>query len=172
MTLKEANTLPESEYIERLSSLYEYSPWIVARSSSQRPFSTIEAMHNAMETIIRTARAEEKMALLLAHPDLGAKLKQLASLTEFSRAEQSKAGFASLPQTERELLQSTLSRYREKFGHPFILCVTEHSATETLPILKNRIENAPDTERSNSLDQVARIGWHRLNQLITQPLIR
>ena len=79
---------------------------------------------------------EARLLLIQAHPDLAAKLDQLPHLTEFSQSEQSKAGFAKLAPAEIDELRAELMSYRLRFGHPFILCVTEHSAEGVLPILK------------------------------------
>lgn len=120
-----------------------------------------------MESVIFGADSKEQSSLLSAHPDLAAKLDEIASLTEFSRAEQSRAGFAKLPAADLILLRSALADYRAKFGHPFILCVSEHLAEETLPILQSRLQATERSEFIACLAQVARIGWNRLNQLVT-----
>lgn len=161
------NALPISEYVQTLDSLYEYSPWVVERSAELRPFPTKKAMQASMESVIFGAGFEEQKSLLSAHPDLAAKLEEIASLTDFSRAEQSRAGFANLSEADLIKLRSTLALYREKFSHPFILCVSEHQAEETLPILLSRLQANEASELIACLAQVARIGWYRLNQLVT-----
>lgn len=166
-TLKELNELGESEYIAALESLYEYSPWVVAGSVTARPFASIKALQATLEGIIYAAEIADQKKLLFAHPDLAAKLEQVSELTDFSKAEQRRAGFAKLPTPQLEALRKTLSAYRAKFEHPFILCVSEHDALDTLPILEARLQSSPESEHIACLAQVARIGWHRLTQLIT-----
>jgi len=168
-SLEIINAAPPADYLALLESLYEYSPWIVERSASSRPFLSIAQMQARFESIILGAAPEEQRSLLVSHPDLAAKIEQLDGLTDFSRAEQSRAGFASLPKPVLDELRRTLSAYRDRFGHPFILCVSDHEARETLPILRARIDATPETERQICLFQVTRIGWHRLQQLVSAP---
>ncbi|MDQ8205467.1 2-oxo-4-hydroxy-4-carboxy-5-ureidoimidazoline decarboxylase [Pelagicoccus sp. SDUM812003] len=171
ISLAELNALPGPEYLFRLGELYEYSPWVVEESCGRRPFASLKAMQATLESIIYGATQAEQLSLLRAHPDLAAKIEQVASLTEFSRGEQTRAGFAELPAAQLKELRFKLEAYRERFAHPFILCVSEHNASETLPILGARLEASIDSERIACLAQVARIGWHRLSKLVTtEPL--
>lgn len=166
ITLEALNSLPEADYVAALESLYEYSPWVVARSAAYRPHASIKSMHATLEGVIYAASVDEQKALLLAHPDLAAKIEEVASLTDFSKSEQARAGFASLPKEKIEEFRVCLASYREKFSHPFILCVTEHNAAEAVDILSTRLEMSLPSEHTACLAQVARIGWHRLNQIV------
>ena len=164
--LDELNKLNGPEYLTALESLYEYSPWVVEESLPLKPFATVKALHATLEGIIYAAPHEKQLELLSSHPDLAAKIEQIAELTDFSQSEQQRAGFAKLPKVQFDQLRSTLSAYREKFHHPFILCVSEHDAIDTIPILAARLQASPQSEHIACLAQVARIGWHRLKQLI------
>lgn len=162
------NQYPPEEYVAHLEPLYEYSPWIVERSLKARPFASLPSMQAIFEGIIFSATEEEKKDLLKSHPDLAAKIEQISELTDFSKAEQTRAGFASLAPETLEALRATLVAYRTRFDHPFILCVSDYDASEALPILKARINNDPETETTICLAQVTRIGWHRLQQLVSK----
>lgn len=166
-TISEINQYSPKEYGSHLEPLYEYSPWIVEKSISLLPFDTLGSMQAGFESIIFSASEQQKLNLLQSHPDLAAKIEEISSLTEFSKAEQAKAGFASLPPSALSELRVLLVRYREQFGHPYILCVSDYDASEALPILKARISNSKETEQTICLAQVTRIGWHRLQQLVT-----
>lgn len=168
ISLSDLNSLTVNDYVARLDSLYEFSPWIVGQSAAHRPFVTLKSMQATMESIIYGADFRQKQELLQAHPDLAAKLDELSNLTEFSQAEQNRAGFGSLPAGEFEALRAELARYRDRFGHPFILCVSEHQASDTLPILRARIPSSPESELISCLAQVARIGWYRLQLLVSE----
>ncbi|MBC2605443.1 2-oxo-4-hydroxy-4-carboxy-5-ureidoimidazoline decarboxylase [Pelagicoccus albus] len=166
ISLSELNNLNTSAYVDALESLYEYSPWVVERSAASRPFTSIKSMQATLEGVIYAASDEEQLNLLVSHPDLAAKIEEISKLTDFSQSEQSRAGFASLPQDTLVAFRATLGAYREKFSHPFILCVSEHSAQEAIPILEARLQSSPKSERMACLAQVGRIGWHRLIQLV------
>lgn len=165
--LSQLNTLSDTEYTEKLDSLYEYSPWVVEKSQPLRPFPSVKAMHATFEGIIYSATKAEQSALLLAHPDLAAKIDEIAELTDFSKSEQMRAGFAALPREDIEEFRKSLAAYRQKFGHPFILCVSEHDASEAIPILNVRLQSSPEAELISCLAQVTRIGWYRLQQTVS-----
>lgn len=166
-SLQSLNGVSEEVFCEYLSGVFEHSPWVVKEALAWRPFLSIQAMQAAFEAIIYGAENEKQRALIEAHPDLAAKLDDLPQLTDFSQAEQSRAGFGSLSPEELTVLREKLAAYRKKFSHPFILCVTEHPARDVLPILSVRLQATAAAEHAASLYQVGRIGWYRLHQLVS-----
>ena len=161
------NLMQDDEWITLLGKLYEHSPWVVEEAIMSRPFSDKKALQARLESIIFGAEEEMQSQLITAHPDLAAKMDELATLTVFSQSEQTRAGFSALPRDTFNTLREALSNYRERFGHPFILCVSDHSASETLPILQQRLQASPRSERLACLAQIARIGWHRLDTIVS-----
>ena len=161
------NLMQDDEWITLLGKLYEHSPWVVEEAIKRRPFSDKKALQACFESIIFGAEEEMQSQLITAHPDLAAKMDELAKLTDFSQSEQTRAGFSSLPRDTFNTLRETLANYRQRFGHPFILCVSDHSASETLPILQQRLQASPRSERLACLAQIARIGWHRLDAIVS-----
>ncbi|TVP78094.1 MAG: 2-oxo-4-hydroxy-4-carboxy-5-ureidoimidazoline decarboxylase [Puniceicoccaceae bacterium] len=164
--LSTLNTASPEALVESLGAVYEHSPWVVERASLARPFPTLKALQAACEGALYGASVETQLELIRAHPDLAAKLDQLSELTEFSRQEQDRAGFMRLKPAELEALRDGLNTYRERFGHPFILCVLEHPASDVLPILTVRVRADAEAERLACLYQIARIGWHRICSLV------
>lgn len=161
------NEMELSEGVAYLRHVYEHSSWVVEAAMMARPFSSIKALQATCEKVLYGASRESQVDLIRAHPDLAAKLEEIQALTDFSQQEQARAGFAALPESTLDALREALAAYREKFGHPFILCVTEHSASDVLPILQARLGSSADAERMACLFQIARIGWHRICSLIT-----
>ncbi|HCR29844.1 MAG TPA: 2-oxo-4-hydroxy-4-carboxy-5-ureidoimidazoline decarboxylase [Opitutae bacterium] len=161
------NRMQDDEWITLLGKLYEHSPWVVEEAVKGRPFSDKKALQARFESVIFGAEEEMQSQLITAHPDLAAKMDELAKLTDFSQSEQTRAGFSSLPRDTFNTLRETLANYRQRFGHPFILCVSDHSASETLPILQQRLQASPRSERLACLAQIARIGWHRLDAIVS-----
>jgi 2-oxo-4-hydroxy-4-carboxy-5-ureidoimidazoline decarboxylase len=166
MKLQDINTKPTDDFVAYLGGVFEHSPWVVEAAADARPFKTVKALQAACERALYGATPETQLALIHAHPDLAAKLDQLEELTEFSRQEQDRAGFMRLPAAELDALRVGLASYRERFGHPFILCVTEHAASDVLPMLEVRLQAQADAERLACLFQIARIGWHRICSLL------
>ena len=166
VSLHQLNKLDNVKYCSALEGVYEHSPWIIQKTFNDRPFNTVEELHDACVTLINGASHDTQLSLIRAHPDLAAKLEQLSNLTRFSQKEQSKADFSSLPSVIIDKLRNELVRYRQLFGHPFILCLAENSAIDVLPIVKERMKSDSITERAACLFQISRIGWHRLCSII------
>ena len=72
MTLAELNANDRSAFAGALGWIFEGSPWVAERAWETRPFATLDALHDAMTSVVAAASAEEQLALLRAHPDLGA----------------------------------------------------------------------------------------------------
>ncbi|MEO0509256.1 MAG: 2-oxo-4-hydroxy-4-carboxy-5-ureidoimidazoline decarboxylase [Verrucomicrobiota bacterium] len=168
ITLEKLDTLSASEFVSTLEQVYEHSPWVVEAVAGARPFANLKVLQAACESALYGADPEIQMELIKAHPDLAAKLDQLPKLTDFSQAEQRRAGFAALAPEVLERMRVALAVYRERFGHPFILCVTEHPAEDVLPLLELRCQSTADAERLACLYQIARIGWYRINGLVRE----
>src|SRR3974377_728174 len=123
MTIDEVNVLQHGEFIAKLGWVFEHSPWVAERSWEKRPFSSVDHLHAAMiETVERGSRPDQ-LALLRAHPDLGARARvgMISNpLSEASTAEQRGAGLDQLTIAEHERLMRMNNSYRQKFGFPFI----------------------------------------------------
>lgn len=164
-SLSELNEMHAAEFTDALGAVYEHSPWVVEAAAGYRPFQSVKSLQASCESVLYDAKPEQHLDLIRAHPDLAAKLAQIVKLTDFSQAEQSRAGFASLAPETIDMMRQALADYRERFGHPFILCVTEHPAEDVLPILEVRCKATAEAERMACLFQISRIAWHRICHL-------
>jgi len=160
------NALSADAFAAALDGVVEHSPWILRRAAAKRPFGSLAAAQAALEAELYGADEDSQLTAIRAHPDLAAKLEALEGLTDFSRREQQAAGFAALEPRALERLRTLLAAYRERFGHPFILCLRDHDAAAAAPILEARLKAAPQAERVACLVQIARIAWHRLRQRV------
>ena len=107
-------------FVAALGWVFEHSPWVAERAWASRPFA------NAGGTASRDGRTsgerrvpEEQLALLRAHPDLGAR----ARVSEASTAEQAGAGSISSRQANSSICIALNAAYRDKFGFPFLFAV-------------------------------------------------
>lgn len=167
-TISSLNEMSVEDFVSALGHIYEHSPWVVEKAAEMRPFPNMKVLQAACDAALFGAEESVQVELIQAHPDLAAKLDTLPKLTDFSQAEQKRAGFAALSEDVLDQMREALGAYREKFDHPFILCVTEHPAEDVLPLLALRLGANPDAERLACLYQIARIGWHRLVSLIEE----
>jgi 2-oxo-4-hydroxy-4-carboxy-5-ureidoimidazoline decarboxylase len=156
MNIDEINVLPLDAFVDALGWVFEKSPWVAERTWGRRPFRSAEALHTAMVEEVDRATKEEQLALLRAHPDLGTR----ANISAASAREQAAAGLNG--HTPDEELNRLNSKYREKFGHPFLFAVRGASKDEILRALRERLDASPEDEFREALRQVRRIAWWRL----------
>jgi len=162
VTLDELNAMDQASFVAALGWIFEHSPWVPERAFGARPFSNLDALHVAMIEQVERATPAERLVLLEAHPDLGAR----ARLSEASSVEQSGAGLDSLTPVEFEQLQRINTAYRARFGFPFLLAVKGSTKHDVLRALQARMEATPENEYREALRQVYRIARFRLEGLI------
>lgn len=160
----------KDEIIAFLGGIYEHSAWVaeefyteyVDGKDPSKTITNVRDLFQCMSSIVNKASTERKMDLLCAHPDLCAKIDTLKKLTKASQEEQSKAGLGSLTDEERDRFASMNSKYRAKFGFPFILAARHVTKYTVLSAMEGRLERSVDAEFSGALFQVSKIAWMRL----------
>ncbi|MGG6897991.1 allantoinase PuuE [Rhizobium sp. BR 315] len=157
--------MPEADFVERFGGIFEHSPWIAQRTFAGElspANDTAIGLHAALTFQFRAASEEERLGVLVAHPDLAGKLAQAKRLTASSTEEQASAGLDALTDEERARFTDLNSRYVEKFGFPFIIAVRDHSRSGILAAFETRMKNDRDAEFITACCQVERIAFLRL----------
>ena len=162
MTIRELNLLDQASFIDALGGIFEDSPWVAERAFQARPFAHPEALNAAMIDQVERATFAERLGLLKAHPDLGAR----ARLSHASAIEQAGAGLDGLTPSEFEQLHRLNTAYRARFGFPFLLAVKGSTKDDVLRALQARMGASPEDEFREALRQVYRIAKFRLEDLI------
>ena len=163
MTLRELNEEDRDAFVAALGWIFEESPWVAERAWEQRPFPTVEALHNAMTSAVAATSEEQQVALLRAHPDLGARAK----MSDASGREQAGAGLDALTREELDRVRALNAAYREKFGFPFLYAVKGSTKHDVLNALERRLTSTRDIEHQEALRQVYRIARFRLEETVT-----
>ena len=163
MTIAELNLLDRSGFVEAVGWVFEHSPWVAERAFDARPFANLDALHAVMTEQVENATFAESLALLQAHPDLGAR----ARLSPASTEEQAGAGLDSLTTGEFEQLHRLNAAYRNRFRFPFLLAVKGSTKHDVLRALQARIQSSPEDEYREALRQVYRIARFRLEDIVT-----
>jgi 2-oxo-4-hydroxy-4-carboxy-5-ureidoimidazoline decarboxylase len=162
MTLDQLNASDRDRFVAALGAIFEESPWAAERAWRHRPFTSVEALHQAMIAEVSGASRDEQLALLRAHPDLGTR----ARMTRASAGEQAGAGLDRLTPDEFDRLRQLNAEYREKFRFPFLFAVKGSTKHDVLAALAARLGAAPDEEFAEALRQVYRIAWFRLQDAV------
>jgi OHCU decarboxylase len=158
MNIDELNHLSQKEFVERLGWIFEGSPWVAECAWSHGPFASVEALHAAMVAEVEHATTDEQLALLCAHPDLGAR----ARMSTASVSEQAGAGLDHLSPEEFADLTRLNTTYREEFGFPFLFAVRGSTKDDILRSLRERVAGSREEEFRIALEQVFRIALFRL----------
>jgi 2-oxo-4-hydroxy-4-carboxy-5-ureidoimidazoline decarboxylase len=162
VTIVELNSLDRDRFVAELGWIFEHSPWVAERAWTARPFAGVEALHAAMVTQVEQAAADERLALLRAHPDLGSR----ARISPASAGEQTVAGLDCLTPAEFTRLEQLNTAYKNKFGFPFVLAVKACTKYDVLRGLEQRLESPPDQELREAFFQVHRIARFRLLEFV------
>lgn len=166
LRLSRINTLARPEFTETLGGIFEHAPWVAEAASSQRPFESLNALHEAMCGVVAGAGEARQLELIRAHPDLAGRAARAGDLTAASSGEQAGAGLDRLSETEYERFHTLNDAYRKRFDFPFVLAVKGHTKTSILAAFETRLEHSPEAERETALTEIYTIARFRLEALI------
>jgi 2-oxo-4-hydroxy-4-carboxy-5-ureidoimidazoline decarboxylase len=161
MTLAELNALQDEDFVAVLAHIFEHSPEIPAAVAHQRPFSSLEALHQAMVDVIHRWDPAAQIRLIQAHPDLGTR----AAMAPASVAEQAGVGLDRLSPEDYARFQHLNQTYRQRFGFPYVVAVKNHTQASILQDYEQRLDNDVTTEQTRALAEIAQIAWFRLQAL-------
>lgn len=161
MSLDAINALPAEAFVARYGALFEHSPWVVERAAALRPFADL---HAGLMQALDTASAEEKLALIRAHPELAGKAAIDKTLTEASTAEQASAGLDRLTPEEFARFHALNAAYRAAHDMPFIICVRLTDKAGILAAMEARAANDTATEVATALAEIGKIVKLRLEE--------
>lgn len=151
-------------YVDRFGGVYEHSPWVAETAFEMGPPKPL-ALPAIMREIVENAGQKAQLTLLRAHPDLAGKLAKSGALTQESSSEQASAGLDQCSEAEFTEFTTLNERYKAKFGFPYILAVRGRHRSEILENFRSRIDNNPETEFREALDQVHQIAALRFEAL-------
>jgi len=168
VTLDQLNEGAETDFLVALGGVFENSPWLVERAIARRPFSSRDALLDALMDILRTASEDEKMALIRAHPDLAGKAARAGELTGHSTREQASAGLDRLSEAEFDRFSRLNDAYRKTFGFPFIIAVLDHTKETILASFEDRLKNSRTAEIEEAIRNIGRIVSLRVIGIVSE----
>ncbi|GMI72531.1 transthyretin-like protein, allantoin synthase [Hibiscus trionum] len=101
-----------------------------------------------------------------AHPQIGDSPSSHTTSAQWSKGEQSTA-LATATDAGLQELSDWNARYRQKFGHVFLICAAGRSAAEILGELKSRYSNRPIVELEIASQEQMKITELRLRKLFS-----
>ncbi len=159
-------TLDKDTFVAAIGGVYEHSPWIAAAAFDKGlTGAEVSALCDTLRSVVEAAGREPQLSLLCAHPDLAGRLAKAGGLTAESTTEQASAGLDQCTDAEFAEFTALNDRYKSRFGFPFILAVRGRTRQEILENFRARVDNDPDTEFREALDQVHQIARLRLEAM-------
>lgn len=166
-TLASINAMDASNFVLCLGGIFEHSPWVAAGAWPQRPFASLDALHDAMMGVVQAAPHAARIALLQAHPELGGREALAGIMTRDSTSEQGRLGLDALDRAELDRLTALNRAYRERFGFPCIIALRKHADRASVyAAFEERLRNDTDREIANALVEVASITRGRLEKVV------
>lgn len=167
--------MTRAAFVALFGSVYESSPWII-EAAWEAGLTTAEdspaGLHAALRRVVDAAPRNRQLGLVRAHPDLAGKAAVAGELTAESAGEQAAAGLDRCTPEEFQRFQDLNTRYRERFGFPFVIAVKGLTRTDILTAFEHRIEGSPASELRTVLGQIHEIARLRLNALAAQGTTR
>ena len=155
-----------SSFVSRYCGIYEHSIWVAERAEPYlQEALTAGDIARVMADCVDNASAERQLELIRAHPDLAGKAQVAGDLTAESTTEQSSAGLDQCTSDEYEQFQTLNSRYKEKFGFPFVMAVRNSSRRQILDAFERRLQNEYDDEFEAALIEIHKIARLRLEAM-------
>jgi 2-oxo-4-hydroxy-4-carboxy--5-ureidoimidazoline (OHCU) decarboxylase len=148
--------VPPRATTETLAAVFERAPGLAAAlplAGDETPGPIIAKARAALSRMSE----RERIAVLDAHPRIGA---DPASLSLLSRREQ---GEASDAETLRELARLN-DAYEKGFGFRCVVFVAGRSKEEIVPVIRARLANAREAELAAGLEEFLAISLDRLER--------
>ncbi|MCY0904987.1 2-oxo-4-hydroxy-4-carboxy-5-ureidoimidazoline decarboxylase [Arthrobacter sp. H14-L1] len=164
LTLEQFNRLQPAEAVAVLRPCIDVPRWIeeIARA---RPFTSIEALLECAGKAADPFAEAEIESALAHHPRIGERAAGSNAEAALSRSEQAALGHTDA-QVAAELVAGNRA-YEEKFGRVFLIRAAGRSSSEILAVLKERLENTPETENPIVAQQLREIALLRLKGGVT-----
>jgi 2-oxo-4-hydroxy-4-carboxy-5-ureidoimidazoline decarboxylase len=161
-SIAQLNQMNQADFVAALGAVFEETPAIAQEAWTQRPFTDLTDLQQAMIDVVSVMTEAEQLALIRAHPDLGSKAK----MAEASVKEQTGAELDRLTSEDYDRLQTLNQAYKAKFGFPFIVAVKNHTKASILEAFDRRLQNTPAVEAKQALAEIIQIASFRLAGLI------
>ena len=165
LSIYKVNGQDYEEFIQNFGNIVENTSLCAAAVWANRPFASFDALYQSFCTFIDDLPLHGREGILRSHPNLAGRLAKLDALTAESKSEQSQAGLNIITLEERETLEKYNSKYREKFGFPFVICARLNNKDTILKEIKARLANSADCELKTGINEVKKIMLLRLKDL-------
>lgn len=161
----------KQEFVSLFGGIYEHSAWIAEKlwdDGLTSEHQQLEVLANDLAAIVNNSTPQQKLDLIIAHPDLAGRAAQQETLTQESTAEQAGAGIDQCTAEEFTLFTDYNDQYKAKFNFPFIMAVKGSNRHLILAAFKERLDNDYRTEFDRAVSEIHKIARFRLQAITEQ----
>lgn len=145
ISLDHANRMTDIVFVDTFGDVVENAPWIAEYALGIRPFLNRDAMITAFSDGLFQAREDAQLDLIRA---------------------QSGCGSGNLRPKDQNWFNDLVMDYKETFGFPFILALTDVGKDRVIKHFNERMTNSRDEEFKMALGQIAEIFRLRIENRI------
>ena len=156
------NELEADTFVALFGAVFEDTPALAAAAFERRPFADRDDLLAAFELVLAALPAADHLALLRAHPMLGATGPMAAASVD----EQASAGLDDVDAELRARLAADNQAYLARFGFPFVIAVRGLGVADIAAAMTVRLHQPAEVEQATALEQVARIAALRIERLV------
>jgi 2-oxo-4-hydroxy-4-carboxy-5-ureidoimidazoline decarboxylase len=161
-TIDALNNDDAASFVAIMAEVFEHAPWVAQSVTVDRPFASADALHAAMMAKVAALSETELVKLFAGHPELAGLDARSGKMTSDSILEQGKLALHNLAQEQAAHWDALNKQYRERFGFPFIICVSRHTRLSILKNFESRLINTRSTELATAMNEIGHITRLRL----------
>jgi 2-oxo-4-hydroxy-4-carboxy-5-ureidoimidazoline decarboxylase len=152
------NQLAADEFASALNPLFEAAAPLATALWSQRPFASYADLIDHAESLASRLPVAQQIEVVTAHPRIGERADRLSVL---SLREQ---GYGS-NDSDAEQLADLNAAYEHRFGFRFLVFVDKRPKSAIVEVLRERMNNSPETELRTALRDMFLIARDRLSSM-------
>lgn len=164
--LRRLNALPDEAARAALLDCCGSTAWTQS-VAAQRPFCDAAQLFNAANQVWGNLGKDDWLEAFSHHPKIGERKAAIGQSPEAQRwsQQEQQAVSNSAPHLWEELANANRI-YQARFGYIFIVCASGKSAEEMLALLRDRMNNDPETELRVAAGEQQRITRLRLEKML------
>lgn len=166
MNIGQVNELSALKFVDAFGSVYKNSPNIAHETHKRRPFRNKNELFEAFVRTVDKHSPARKLELIRKYDGLAGELTETKTLLPASTVTKKETGLNALNKDQRAALRELNDAYTAKFLFPLIICTNEIKKGQLLSVIKRRIEQDEPREIRETIEQIHRIAWHRINDMI------
>jgi 2-oxo-4-hydroxy-4-carboxy-5-ureidoimidazoline decarboxylase len=161
--IDELDALGADAFVRALSPLFEGASAFAARLALDRPFGSYRALLDRARVVALAMPESEQIALLDAHPRIGASPATVSALSYREQGYDREAAHdrEATPQLATDL-ERVNAAYEERFGFRFVIHVAGRSRAEIARLLEEHLSADREEEKRRALRHVVDIAQDRL----------